>query len=219
MRTFIASIFCFTLLFAEKDHEKWWQECLETQVPIEVFAGWLGPADAPSRVAMRKHVKKMGYRSMLDVPCGLAVDYWGLKKEGAAIQYTGLDITPKLVEKGVQEGVPLVLGSIEKIPFADSHFDLCYARHILEHLDHYQLALKELIRTASKEVLVVFFIKPRDKKDDKIVRTTDHGSTLFHNKYNRPKLEKFLRANPKVKKLQWEKVGDQEEILHIYLRS
>jgi len=219
MKTFIFLIFCCTSIFAEKEHEKWWEENLEKHVGIDIFADWLGTVDAPSRAAMRAHVKKKNYSTMLDVPCGLGIDYMGLQKDNLPIQYTGLDITSKLVERGLKEGIPIVLGSIEKIPFEDNHFELCYARHILEHLDYYEHALSELIRTASKEVMVVFFIKPSSKKEDRIIPSTDHGALLYHNKYNKPKLEKFLRANKKVKKIEWEKISGGDVILHAYLKS
>lgn len=214
---FIAMLACVSL-FAQKEHENWWEDNLEAQVSYDVFAKWLGDVDAVSRVAMRSHVKKMKYQTMLDVPCGLGIDYMGLKKDSMPIQYTGLDVTPKLVNQGLQAGIPVMLGSIEKIPFADNHFELCYARHILEHLDYYETALSELIRTASKEVMVVFFLKPRAHKDDRIVPSMDHGGLLYHNKYNKPKIEKFLRANRKVKKIEWEKIGGHEIILHVYLK-
>ena len=175
-------------LYAYKSCEIWWQQCLENDVPLATFENWLGDMQAQSRVAMRNHVKKMGYHSLLDAPSGLCIDYFGLQEEGIPIAYQGLDITPKLVSLAAQREIPVALGSIEKLPFEDSQFDVCYARHILEHLQHYHLALTELIRAAKREVLVVFFIKPTHLKD-RINLSYHQGYALYHNAYDKEKLQ------------------------------
>lgn len=201
-----------------KAHEQWWSNCLESKVSLKLFKKWLGGQNAESRIAMRRHIKEKGYSSILDVPCGLCVDYSGIKEENLPIQYTGLDITKKLVKNATRQGISAVLGSIERIPFEDNHFDICYARHILEHLDSYVLAVPELIRAAKKEVMIVFFLKPTSEAVDKINASPDRGFLLYHNQYSKPKLEEFVLANSKVHRIDWEEVGMTENILHIYLK-
>lgn len=202
-----------------KEHQQWWEHNFEARG--NDFARWLGDVNADSRLGMRRHVKKMGYESLLDVPSGLCVDYYGLKSENLASIYQGLDITPKLVARALELGIHVKQGSIENIPWNDSSFDIVYARHILEHLDYYTVALKELIRVAKKEALIVFFIKPTDQPDK--INSAKDGSTqfdlLYHNHYNKAALERYISGFAKVNSLAWEHVNDQEVILHIYMKN
>ena len=112
------------------------------------------------RVKAINHIRQKGYTSVLDLGCGLCIDYMGYVKNGVAIKYQGLEVSQLLVDRAQGMGFPVKQGSIENIPFADSTFDVCYARHILEHLEHYKLAISEMVRVARREVLIVFFIRP-----------------------------------------------------------
>jgi ubiquinone/menaquinone biosynthesis C-methylase UbiE len=200
-----------------KEHEQWWTL---NEDKFETFDGWLGDFDACSRVQARKHINLLGYRNVLDVPCGTCTEYFGYQKDNMAVAYTGLDITHYLVERAQQMGVTAVEGSIEKIPFQDSSFELVYARHILEHLDYYELAVSECIRVAEKEALVVFFIPPVENEADTISYAIIDDAGLYHNIYNKEKLVGFISQNPKVDRLEWENIDatEKEIILHIYLR-
>ncbi len=153
---------CALSLHAAEEYEEWWEKCLGGTVSIEDFAGWLGDLNSPSRVLMRDHVRKKGYRSLLDVPAGLCIDYFGLKRDGLEIDYMGVDITPKLVFRAQLENIPVCEGDIKHLPFEDNRFEISYARHILEHLSGYEEAVSELIRVASRETLIVFFIAPTE---------------------------------------------------------
>ena len=193
-----------------KNYESWWQKNLENSTQYETFDSWLGDADSPQRKALREHAIARSYSSILDAACGLCIEYDGLKKDGIDIEYQGLDITPKLVERANSRGIPVVLGSIENIPFEDRTFDLAYGRHILEHLEYYELALAELIRVAKKEVFISFFIDPSTAEEIKL--TLCDGGVLYHNVYEKTKLERFILNHPKVRSIEWD-----ESILHIYL--
>lgn len=111
---------------------------------------------------------------------------------------------------------PVVLGRIQNIPANDSSFDVTYSRHILEHLDSCEQALTELVRVAKKEVIIVFFINPIEGESDEIVTGWADGYPIYHNRYSKTKIEKFLNLLPKVKKIFWEDVpGTNESLLHI----
>ena len=88
------------------------------------------------------------------------------------ISYTGLDITAFLVHKAQKMGINAREGSIEKLPFDNSSFQLVYVRHLLELLDYYERALTEAIRVAEKEVMVIFFIPPQLDQPDRINSAT-----------------------------------------------
>lgn len=198
----------------QKEHEQWWE--LNVLNKLGKFANWLGDTDADSRVKMRSYIKSQGYKSVLDVPCGLCTEYFGYIETGMDIDYCGLDITKALVERGKSLNVPVKQGSIENIPFPDNSFDVCYARHILEHLDYYEKAVEELIRVASKEVIVVFFIRPHDDADS-IRPGMDSGALLYHNVYNRSKIRDFATNNKKCKNASWQDINKYEVALHIYV--
>lgn len=195
----------------------WWERCLGKTVSLPQFAQWLGGVDAESRCAMRRHVQRKGYRSLLDIPSGVCIDYFGLQRDGIKIDYYGVDIASQLVEQSVRNGINVTRGSIEHIPYSDRAFDIVYARHILEHLDYYEKALAEMMRVAQKEVMVVFFIKPTTSSEDQMKYEELCGHYVFNNCYAREKLEKYIFSHPRVKNVVWEPVGATEEIAHIYL--
>lgn len=201
-------------IFSAKD---WWEFCLGNTVSFQTFEGWLGDIKAPSRRAMRDYLKKSGYTSMLDVPCGLCIDYLGLKKDKIDVAYHGADITQKLVDRAQKLGLSVIKADIENLPYADNQFDLTYARHILEHLPYYEKAVAELVRVARREVLIVFFIKPTSADNDLIDCAALSDHKVYHNRYSKKNFEAYILANPKVKSLRWENVGEQEQIVHVYL--
>ena len=198
-----------------KPHEQWWEKNVDAQ--LGTFAQWLGDINADSRVKMRKYISSKGYKSILDIPCGLCTEFYGYERDGIAIDYYGVDITPKLVSRAKSLVLNVIRGSIEEIPFEDSSIDVCYARHILEHLDYYEKAVNDLIRVASKEVIVIFFIKPPIDKFDDIRPGMIDGALLYHNVYNRSKIEQFLNSNIKVIRTEWQDLNPNEVALHIYV--
>ncbi len=194
-------------------HEQWWTENVETKMSL--FHGWLGAENALSRVAVRKYIFEKKYTSLLDIPCGLCDDFFGYKKDGITIEYYGVDITPFLVEKAKKLGINAIQGSIEKIPYPDSFVNVCYSRHILEHLEYYEKAINELIRIAEKEVIVVFFLPFAEHGDQIKIKTVD-SKPIYHNSYDKEKLTQYILANKKVANIVWQNLKT-EWILHINL--
>lgn len=199
---------------ALKSHELWWAKNAERR--MDEFENWLGGEDADSRVKMRKYLKGKNYKNILDIPCGLCTEFFGYLKDGIQLKYYGADITPQLVMRGRQLGLNVIQASIEDLPYEDSFFDICYARHILEHLTYYEKAIDELIRVASKEVLVIFFIKPQDI--ERIYAPVDVNAIIYHNQYDKHKLETYVVQNPKVQSIVWDDINNDEIVLHIYLK-
>lgn len=190
-----------------KEHESWWQVNLpeakemDTDDMGKTFRGWLRGINAESRIVFREFLKTQNYESMLDCASGLCDEYYGIKKNGIDIEYKALDITSKLVEYNKSKGVDILEGSIEKIPFDNNTFDLCYARHVLEHLDYYEVALKEMIRVARKGVVHTFFRKPMNDSDN--IETYPASTTLYQNVYSKEKMENFISTLDKVDTIKW----------------
>lgn len=197
----------------------WWDKSLGKSISYELFTQWIGSVDSSSRLAMRNHVKNKNYNSILDIPCGLCFDYFGLKEDKIEINYYAIDICAKLVAKSLEKGIDVKLGTIESIEYPANSFDIVYSRHILEHLKSYQKAVSEIIRVAKKEVLIVFFIKPSESDNDFISFPVCGNHCLYHNTYSKNKLVEYILSNPKVDNIYWEDVGDKEAIAHILLKN
>ena len=200
-----------------QSHERWWDENAATMVPQ--FMQWFGDSSSISRVLVRQHIKRECYKTVLDIPCSLAVDFEGFQQDETFIAYLGMDISPKLVDLAQSKHIPAMQASIENIPCKDSSFEVCYARHILEHHPYYENALRELIRVARFEVIVVFFMAPVEHYDDQFLVSLNDDCLLYYNCYNRSKMNDFLLHHAKVSAIEWQDVDGKEVILRIYLNS
>lgn len=201
-----------------KKHEQWWEVKCKEGDRFNQFAEWIGGPQELSRIAIRKHIHNQNYHSILDIPCGLCIDYMPLTEEIENLSYIGIDITQSFVSRAQSLGISVINGRIQEIPFPDSSFEVTYSRHILEHLDSYETALRELIRVAQKEVLVVFFIIPIENDEDIIITGPVDGYPIYHNRYSRKKIEYFLSSISKVKSFSWQSVANTSEtILHIFV--
>lgn len=201
------------------DYEKWWEYNCGKKDKFDLFAGWIGDESEPSRVLVRQYILNKSYKKILDVPCGLCVDFKGFNTAG--LDYLGVDITPIFVKRATDLGISVLLGRIQDIPCTDSSVDVTVSRHILEHLPSYEDAIAQLIRVAKNEVIVTFFRKPSSNDVDSIiVADSVDGFPIYHNIYSKSKLEKFLTSNQKVKNFNWKDVdGTAECLLFIVLKD
>lgn len=205
--------------FAVNPTSNWWDYCLDNTVTYALFAEWLGDVNSPSRMAVRNYLKQQSYKSLLDIPCGLCIDHFGLKKDGLNIVYNGMDFSRKLVDKAQQNGIAAQWGDIENINHDDNCFDVVHCRHILEHLSHYKQAVSEVIRIAKKEVIIVFFIKPTEREDDFIDLGSLDGHAIHHNRYSKDRFVEYVLTHHKVSSITWELIGENESIAHILMKE
>lgn len=208
---------CYLIVQCEvsmKLHEQWWEKNFATM--DKLYAQWFGGILSPSRVKARKHIQARQYKSVLDIPCSFATEYEGFKYDGIDVKYLGVDISQSFVKAVRTKNIPVLQGNIRDIPRPDSSFDICYCRHMLEHLAGYEVAVDELIRVARCEVLIIFFIKPTAAPDN-FSLSLDNNSLLYFNHYNRHALEEYVLRNPKTSEIEWQDVDDKEVLLHIYL--
>ena len=150
-----------------EEFEKLWVHGTSAKENQDEFAGWWGDSNGISRILVRLHIIQKGYKSVVDVGCGFCMDYDSLKRSIADIQYLALDISPTFMEKAIERGIPAELARVQNMPCADSSSEAVIARHLLEHLDSYHDAIKEMVRVASKEVIIVFFMAPDMGVNDK----------------------------------------------------
>jgi ubiquinone/menaquinone biosynthesis C-methylase UbiE len=215
---------------SNKKFENWWSENLfggkseylhlgnTVRMPsIDEFSEtWMGSIYQIDRTKVRKHFKK--YKSLLDVGCGGSPEYYGIKRY-KNLTYTGIDITPEMVEYNINKGINCIQGSANNIPFEDSTFEVVHCRHVIEHMEDFAKPINEMIRVSKYLVLISFFIEPLESGQSQY--SLDNEGTeyeIYHNRYSKKNINEILIKNPKVKKFKYSKLPDPSKtLLKIYL--
>lgn len=201
----------------ERLYEKWWENNLGGQgydhagnaqkaPSCEEFESWMGDKDSLDRKFMRTLWEP--FSTFLDAGCGACPEYYGLKEAFPEAEYTGLDVTPKLVKFNQEKGINCVHGSLEDIPFDEDTFDVSLSRHVVEHMSQIEKPLDELIRVTKNMVIMCFFIDPLENTTfNHIIKLDDAGtlSECHHNKYSSTLISGQLDSNQKVKSHIWVK--------------
>jgi SAM-dependent methyltransferase len=134
---------------------------------------------------------------VVDLGCGNAIDYEGLKDRG----YMGVDVTPSFIEAAEKHGVPegcLTLCDARKTPFRDKEFKSGYLKDVLLHwrqVDGYAF-IDELLRIA-EECYVVWghfshvgktFLPSYEPLEER------WADTFYYNVYDLKELEKRYKV-------------------------
>ena len=99
---------------------------------------------------MIKAAGKIKNKKLLDIECGARIHIKKYLKKGAIV--SGLDISRTMLDLA-KERVPSVqfkLGSINKIPFDSSYFDIITASLIIDYINNLDKAFKEVARVLKK---------------------------------------------------------------------
>jgi ubiquinone/menaquinone biosynthesis C-methylase UbiE len=100
-------------------------------------------------------IEVMTPASMLDVGCGEGRTT-ALLAERSSARVFGLDLE-EIVVREAAIGVPraaFIVGSAYELPFESGSFDLVVATEVMEHLDEPSRALEEMVRVASKSIVL-----------------------------------------------------------------
>lgn len=135
--------------------------------------------------------------TVVDAACGTCVNWEVLKNAGVRCQYTGVDRTEGMLAEAARRypEIKLLPGYVQELPLPDGASDIVIMRHILEHLQEgYENAIREGLRVASKELIVVFFLDPSDANEDKIEESQpdENGCTYWWNTYSWSKFTQFI---------------------------
>jgi len=200
----------------EKLYEKWWENNLgggsyehggdTFKAPTcAEFESWMGDKDATDRKYMRTLWPE--FKTFLDGGCGACPEYFGLQSDFQDEKdYTGVDITPKLVEFNKSRGINCVHGSLNEIPFDDNSFDVALSRHVVEHMAGIEKPLNELIRVTKKQVILCFFIDPLTNYTDQHIIDLGNPGTVnecYHNTYSANIISNILESHSKVLDFKW----------------
>lgn len=151
------------------------------------------------RMVLSNIIKTYDNPKVLDAACGTCVNWETFKHLKTKCQYTGVDRTQKMIDHAINlygEEIDLKLGYVQDLPFQDGQMDIVIMRHILEHLgEGYEAAIKEGLRVASKELVVVFFVDPSITSEDDVIKESEpdeNGCTYFWNTYSWNKFIGFV---------------------------
>jgi ubiquinone/menaquinone biosynthesis C-methylase UbiE len=106
--------------------------------------------------ALARHIE---FNNVLEVGCGEGSILWWLGEWGFSEQLYGLEISQSGIDlantkqiKGLQD---IGLFDGYQIPYPDGHFDLVICSHVLEHVEHPRLLLREIKRVSKYQIFEV----------------------------------------------------------------
>ncbi len=164
----------------------------------------------------RQQVRRLldpNIKTFLDVGCGAAPEYIGLKQSRPDIEYRGVDITPRLVSYCTNKGIDVVFGTARNLPFDDASMDAVHARHVLEHMADFKEPLVEFIRVARQKVYVAFFIAPILASTSRITDISEMTVPCYNNAYSLSEIKELLHNNSKVEGHEWYSLGGHSKCL------
>jgi ubiquinone/menaquinone biosynthesis C-methylase UbiE len=199
--------------------QTWWDDNLPDK--FSTFETWIGDKNAESKKYFREYVKNGEYKSLIDLGCGTATEFFAYKEEFPELEYLGVDSSKILYDKNVKLGVPMLHSPAEKTGLEDNHSEVVFARHVLEHQPLFKPVLSEMIRLASKVAIHVFFKVPTDDShtDSDRIKNPNLGyskdKNLYHNRFNKIEIENYLSSHDKVNSFEWIKITKKDSGLII----
>lgn len=106
-----------------------------------------------------EELAKEDYQDLLDCGCGTGPMISLLYEKDSTKNYTGLDITPKMIEVGKSKnlkGVKWVVGDCEDLPFEDNSFDVIICSNSFHHYPNPQRffdSAKRVLRSGGRLIL------------------------------------------------------------------
>jgi len=185
--------------------DDWWNRNAATRMGD--LLNWLGPVGALTRAIMRQHVMDRGYHSMIDVGCGPAIDREGFANVRYAMDYHGVDQCEAFVRAAQDRNLQVQCSTTDSLPFPNRFVELAYCRHVLEHLEQPESTLDEMLRVASKELIVTFFLPPG--LEDEPSASDDDGCRVHHNRWSERRICTHLWASDRVRRIRWQPVNEE----------
>lgn len=106
--------------------------------------------------ALLAEAKELSPKTVLDVGCGEGFTLEMLRTNGVGESLEGVDFLDRAIELGKKEHPKLKLkqGTIYDLDYKDNTFDLVICSEVLEHVEHPEKALQELVRVTKKNLLL-----------------------------------------------------------------
>jgi len=195
-----------------KHKQTWWDKEIKEQ--FNDFKSWVGPTNSYSKSWARDYIIRKGFTSIVDFGCGICDDYFEYKQI-EDIEWLGIEGSGFLYEHSQEKEIPVKHKNADDTKLPNNYTEVAYSRHVLEHQPVFVDVLEEMIRVASKMVMHIFFIKPQEKT----IINYNKKTNLYHNTYNRNKIEEYLEQHNKVKDFEWVTLSKHEEALIINLKD
>ena len=196
----------------KKHKQTWWDKEIKNQ--FNEFKSWVGPTSAQTKVWARDYIIKEGFKSIVDFGCGMCDDYFEYRKLDD-INWTGVEGSEFLYNHTKEKEIPVIHANADETSLPDNYAEVAYSRHVLEHQPVFVNVLDEMIRVASKMVMHIFFIRPQEKA----IVNYNKDNNLYHNTYDRNRIEDYLEQHSKVKDFEWNQLSQSEEALIIKLHN
>ncbi len=193
--------------------QTWWDDNLDTR--FDEFVSWVGGSDSTSKVLFRNYIKERGYKTLIDLGCGNATEFFAYKQEYPDLDYIGVDSSSFLYKKNTALGVNMILAPGENTGLSEGCCDVVFSRHVLEHQPDFRPIITEMIRLANREAIHVFFIIPGESVQH---IGYDSSQNLYYNRYNRGDIEEFVKQNKRVESYKWIPISEVECAFSIRIR-
>jgi len=175
-----------------QEYENYWEDWIcASNSRFSEFSSCIG---RNPREKVYDKLKQYGMKTILDVGCGLALDYPYCKDIG--LEYSGVDITRSFVNK-VKKQYPKIdvqVARIQDLPFDDNSKNVVQVRAVFEHLPEFESALKELVRVTNNLVVIGWFLPPEEKEKIFLLEKV-RGGKVYHNIYSKERVDKALIDN------------------------
>lgn len=139
--------------------------------------------------------------TVLDVGCGEGFTLERLWAHNIGKKLEGIDFSKEAIALGKKTYPTFIFkqGSIYRLPYKDSSFDLVVSTEVLEHLEDPKKAFKELIRVSNKYLLLSvpnepFFTMQRILRGKNIMQLGKHSEHL--NYWTGGEFEAFVKKEP-----------------------
>jgi SAM-dependent methyltransferase len=136
-----------------------------------------------------------GRPRLLEIGPGSGIDLAALAEAGILddFDYRGVDVTPELVEylRVRFPGLAFEVGDVLDLDETNTA-DVVYARHVLEHVEDGERALRNLFRAAETLLVISWFIRP--SWDEREVGTIVAADGFLHQTYSARRLSEIVRA-------------------------
>ncbi len=118
---------------------------------------WPGDEHYISLTHISNLMRTINVKSILDIGAGTGRGLLYMKEHFPDVKAHGLEPSPDMRAKAIEKGVlpeQITQGRGEKIPFPDGSFDATCEFGVLHHIQHPEIALKEMMRVSKKAVFI-----------------------------------------------------------------
>lgn len=146
-------------------------------------------------IALEKYAKNKNSK-ILDLGCGTGAVIKFFKGKGYDI--CGVDANIDALNYCLEKKLNVKKGTAENISFENNRFDVVFALDLLEHLDHPEIAVKEINRILKKDGILIATVPAHQSL------WSYHDVHLHHKKrYGKKDFKELLQKDFKVENISW----------------